>query len=301
MFMHITNIKQQQSLMKLLYPQEHFSCYNFEQGDKPVIQTLSVEDGQRVRLSAVDNKLIFVLKGRFDFVFKGSDTQVISKGQFMLLPAGCTLYATAKENSNIIILRIRSQIQLCDTFSIEKLLEVDSDIATQNDMNFLDINERVESFLAALQDYINDGLRCYYFYQLKIKEFFYLLRAYYTKEELRAFFNPLISSDLSFSGQVFKYYKAAKTVQELAEMLNYSLSGFQKKFKRVFGVSAYHWITEQRVKSIRHEINCNEKTFKEISNDYGFSSPSHFNDFCKTHFGETPGNIREKNRKVVKD
>lgn len=287
--------------MKLLYPQEHFSCYNFEQGDKPVIQALSLENGKRIGLSTIDNKLIFVLDGSLEFIFKSSLPQIISRGQFMLLPAGSVLSATAKGDLRIIILRIRSQIRLCDTFSIEKLLDVDFHDSLKGGMYFLDINERVEYFLAGLQNYINDGLRCYYFYQLKISEFFYLLRAYYTKEELRAFFNPLISSDMSFSGQVFKYYKTARTAQELAEMLNYSFSGFQKKFKRVFGVSAYRWITEQRVKSIAHEINCNEKSFKEISNDYGFSSPSHFNDFCKTHLGQTPGNIREKNRKVAKD
>ena len=77
-------------------------------------------------------------------------------------------------------------------------------------------------------------------------------------------------------------------------MTHYSLSGFQKRFKKVFGVSAYHWMKDVRSKSIYHQINSTEKSFKEISDEYGFSSPSHFNDFCKVHFGTTPGRIRRK-------
>lgn len=212
----------------------------------------------------------------------------------MVLPAGNNFEATAKQNASILIFRIRAKLELCDAYSIEKLKAEFHESDEFKDIGYLDVDERLTGYLASVTTYIKDGLRCYYLFLIKLKELFFLLRAYYPKDELYHFFYPIISNDTTFSDLVLKNHHKAKTVQELANLVNYSLSGFQKKFKKVFGVPAYQWMNEQRSKSILHEINTNKKSFKEISFEYGFSSPSHFNDFCKINFGDTPGKIRKK-------
>lgn len=280
--------------MELLYTQEHLTCFNYEKGERPTIERISLKKGLFWRIFPIDNKVIFVLKGSLHFSYGEIVNKTIPSGKMMLLPAGSQCIAHSDEDSEIIIMRLHNTRQLCDCFSLDALLREDKGDFIPG-IYFLDINERVEPFLSFLDTCMTDGLRCTYYFELKAKEFYFLLRAYYEKKELLYFFYPLLSKDISFSDLVIKNHYKAKTVQELANLTHYSLSGFQKRFKKVFGVSAYQWMKDERSKTIFHQINSTDKSFKEISEEYGFSSPSHFNDFCKTNFGATPGIIRRRN------
>ena len=105
----------------------------------------------------------------------------------------------------------------------------------------------------------------------------------------------MINTDQLFTNAVFDSYKGVRTAKELADKLFYSLSGFEKRFKKVFGVPVYQWMQTQRSNNILHEIKCSTKTFSEISAEYYFSNPSHFSAFCKDQFGKSPREIRNKN------
>jgi AraC-like DNA-binding protein len=212
----------------------------------------------------------------------------------MLIPSGNDISAQGEDDCELILMRLHGAKQLCDCFPLDKLLSEKTPNFKPN-LYYLDINERMDTFLSFLDTCMSDGLRCIYYFELKIKEFYFLLRAYYKKEDLLGFFYPLLSYDIPFSDMILNNHYKVRTVQELAELTHYSLSGFQKHFKKVFGVSAYHWMKDERSKVIFHQINCTNKSFKVISEEYGFSSPSHFNDFCKLHFGTTPGHIRHRN------
>lgn len=279
--------------MELLYKQEHLSCYNYEKGARPTIERLSLNKNQKWKFFPIDNKVIFILKGSLHFSFGEYTDRTITEGNMMLLPTGSEINSQALEECSIMVIRLHNTQQLCDCFSLDLLLR-EKDENFKSGLNYLEINERIETFLSFLDLCIHDGLKCTYYFELKSKEFYFLLRAYYTKTDLLNFFSPLLSKDISFSDFVMKNHYKAKNVQELADLSHYSLSGFQKRFKKVFGVSAYHWMKDERSKSIYHQINSSEKSFKEISDEYGFSSPSHFNDFCKIQFGTTPGRIRSR-------
>lgn len=285
--------------MELLYAQEHLSCYNYEKSERPTIEKRILDKGQQWNIFPINNKAIFILKGSLDFSFGEFTNRTITEGKMMLLPSGSEIVSCAKEESCVLVIRLHNTKQLCDCFSLDILLREETK-GFKPDLHFLDINERVESFISFLNTCMHDGLKCTYYFELKAKEFYFLLRAYYTKIDLLGFFYPLLSKDISFSDFIIRNHYKAKTVQELADLSHYSLSGFQKRFKKAFGVSAYHWMKDERSKSIYHQINSTDKSFKEISDEYGFSSPSHFNDFCKIHFGSTPGVIRGKKSPMEK-
>lgn len=283
--------------MKLLYPSEHINCVNYDNGEKALIKILSLRVGDKaeeIYTSLV--KIICIIEGSAIVSFADFENERIGARQMMVLPAGSSLTIKAEEDLKMLVFRVDERLQLCDTYSLEKLFK--NEPKKNNDhIDFLSVDIRLDAFISSLIQYYEDGLRCHSFFMMKVRELFYLFRAYYNREELTCFFRPLLSNDISFSNIILQSYKKARTVQDLADLTNYSLSGFQKKFRRVFNMSAFQWIREQRVKSIMHEINCTEKTLKEISLDFGFSSPSHFNDFCKMNFGHTPGKIREQNMK----
>ena len=280
--------------MELLYVHEHLSCFNYEKEEKLTIEKVELKKNQsKKEYFSIDNKVLFLMEGHLLFSYGEMPDNVLPEGKFIIFPAGKTIRCEAKEDCKFIVMRLYNTKQLCDCFPLDVLMrEATEDLHIEP--YFLDLNERTKVFIDFLNVCLSDGLKCTYYFELKVKEFYFMLRAYYTKKDLQKFFYPILSLDISFSDFIIKNHYKAKTVQELANLTHYSLSGFQKRFKKVFGVSAYNWMKNIRSKSIYHQINSTGKSFKEISDEYGFSSPSHFNDFCKTNFGTTPGRIRNK-------
>jgi AraC-like DNA-binding protein len=76
--------------------------------------------------------------------------------------------------------------------------------------------------------------------------------------------------------------------------MNMTLSGIEKRFRKVFNTSGYKWMNDQKTKKIYHALCTNDHNFKELSAEFGFASEAAFNRFCKQHLGQTPGQIRKK-------
>jgi AraC-like DNA-binding protein len=146
-----------------------------------------------------------------------------------------------------------------------------------------------------------DGLTSVEFCQLKQKELLYYFGLYYSKEELYDFFYSILSTDIAFSRLIYKNLEKIHNIEEFATLMNYSISGFKKRFHKVFGMPAYRWLSHERANKIFHAITCSRETFTQISYDFGFSSPSHLNNFCKKMFGATPGEIRAQKEVVPVD
>lgn len=68
---------------------------------------------------------------------------------------------------------------------------------------------------------------------------------------------------------------------------------FKRTFAEEFSQSPREWLSEQRARMIYKELILTDKPFKELSDDYGFCSVSHFGAFCKQNLGETPLHIRK--------
>lgn len=237
------------------------------------------------------NKIVFVLSGKIAVSFEKLVNKEVKKGEFFFVPPKSQYRSTALEDSVILLFRLNTSFNFCDHFSFEMLLKNEAEEADEV-FTKLKASRMLNAYLSATEMFLQDGLKCFYFLELKSKELLFLLRAYYTKEELYALFTPALSSDVQFSNKVFKHCDTVTSLKELADIMNYSLSGFEKRFKRVFGVPAYQWLKTRKARNIYHEISCTKKTFAEIAFEYGFSSTSYFNDFCKANFGKTPGEVR---------
>ncbi len=288
--------------MTLLYLSEHSRCYNYEKSQSPIVGKTLLKAEQEWSFTSIINKLIYIAEGEYNFSYSHFKNKVVSSGQMFIIPAGVSVSGKALEDTTLYTLRLKDTQNLCECFSLDMLLR-EEDENTDHDLYLLSVDKKISNFFELWSVSIDDGLLCKYFLSLKIKELFYMLRAYHTKEDLLSFFYPLLSNDMTFSDFVLRNHFKVKTVNELAEKANYSLSGFQKRFRKVFGVSAYNWMKEEKLKVIFHEINNTNNTFKEISSKFGFSSPSHFNDFCKTNFGHTPGVLRKDkiNVRIIKE
>jgi len=281
--------------MELCHVEEHTSCFQYSSID-PAIRIVELKESEILQVFSDSNDIYFTINGEIDITSKKIRNKKIKANESILIPLHNPCVITAMTDTIIMVIQLNFNITFCDRLPLELLLELHGKIKKDSgNIGLLEPNQKLTNLVNMIKDYINDGLKCSFFFDIKIHEFLFLIRAYYNKEEVFDFFKPIYSTDFVFSNNIYKNIDNVKTVKELANVLNYSLSGFEKKFKRVFNISPYQWMQEQKAKKIYHEIHCSKKTFTEMAFEYDFSSPAHFNVFCRLHFGKTPGDLRKEN------
>ena len=280
--------------MELCHVEEHTSCFRYSTHD-PSVEIIELKAKENIQTESDSNQIIFIIKGSLVLTCRKIQDKKLETGESILIPLHNPCLITAMEDVSILIMRLNFSITFCDRLPLELFLETQGKIKKDAIIGTLKPNERLTTFAHKMQEYIEDGLKCTFFFDIKIHEFLFLIRAYYDKQVVFDFFKPIYSTDFIFSNNIYKNLDTVKTVKEMANTLNYSLSGFEKKFKRVFNISPYQWMQEQKAKKIYHEIHCSKKTFTEMAFEFDFSSPAHFNVFCKLFFGSTPGELRKDN------
>lgn len=288
--------------MDLLYKEEHTNCLNYDIGCRSLIEIHELSTNEIFDGNSLLGKIIFVVEGELDCNFGMFNHFDVPSGCMLYMPTGYEFSFTSKTKARFLVMRLVGQIKFCECYPLESLTQQTKSIQMYRDLTIpikpfmLPIIKEVEMYLINLQVLIKKGLRCKFYFETKTKEFFYLLRAFYQKEQLAYFFWDALSMDSSFSYFVTNNYLNYRNLAQMAGAMNMSLSGFEKRFKRVFSISAAKWINQEKSKRIYHAI-CNEKeSLKELAMRFGFSSNSTFNDFCKRNLSDTPGGIRKKIR-----
>lgn len=279
--------------MGILYANEHLSCINYQLRQGSTIELVDIEPNKKWEKTSKYNLIVFVLKGEISYYSESNKPKNETEWRSLLFLANTALHIESEKGARLMIIRVSGVTQLCDTYSLRKLLYSEK-YNSKNKITSLKVNDILKNYLITLDQFISDGIKCISFFDMKVKELFLIFRAYYAKSDLLHFFYPLLSTDMAFSDFIQSNYTKVKTVKELADLSNYSLSGFQKKFKSVYNTPAHQWLTEQRMKAIYQDILNPKMSLKEICDKYQFSSQSYFNDYCKVKFGQTPGQLRKK-------
>jgi AraC-like DNA-binding protein len=288
-------------MSKLICQNRCLSCIHYDNDNKPAIEIKQVEIGDSWQTILQAHKIIIAINGRFLFSQTKNSSDRFQSGQMLLLSAGIdTLFQSESSGNELLIIRLPDKVSFCENLRLEHLWQ-EADLHSKMRENtiipskpfLLTTNRMVEVYLSALVEHYRLGLRCNHYNAGKIRELFHILGKSYSKEELHNFFQPLLSSDTVFSQQVMERYASCRNITELAKAMNYSISGFEKRFKKVFNDAPYRWMMRKRAYEIYLHIETGEMNFKQISEKFGFSSSSVMNDFVKQMFGKTPGQIRK--------
>ncbi len=280
---------------KLLYGEEHFSCSNYGKEETALVRIVEYTKGEVRDRIFLQSGVAFVLKGNVRISVNGIKDFPIGEEKMLVSPMGSRFRVEAMEDTTVLVFHMKYTTQLCESFRYDNLAY--EQVPDRNsELKALSFNPAIRSFISDLMARINDGLTCRHYLEHKLSELFFLLRAYYTKEDLAAFFYRLMTSDLAFRELVVHNYSKAKSVKDLADMAHYSETGFHKRFKKVFGESPSDWLNREKANKLRHELAQTQTPLKIISDKFDFSSASHLNKFCRKHFGATPLEIRSGKR-----
>jgi AraC-like DNA-binding protein len=248
------------------------------------------EQTYRITEKLSDPVIFFLLEGNIRFTINDTDIYTVDAGEMIFFPEAIPFRIEALKQSSIMKCALSIESLLLKTKLLEEL-----NFKTTNQeetVKKLPVLEIIEQFLVLLRKCMEKGLASYYFFDLKRCELNQLLFACYEKEKLARFLQPVLSKDIQFRHFVLNNYLKVKNVRELAILANYSVSGFIKKFQKVFNESPYQWMQKQKAAKILIDINRGVKSLQEIANEYKFSSYQHFSGFCKAMFGFPPTDIR---------
>jgi AraC-like DNA-binding protein len=291
-------------MVKLLYAADHLDCPNYDARHRPAIEEKYLPAGTTDHVQPWVNKLVFILEGGIEYSLGQTKGLHARKGHILFLPANSRLSVTALQDTHIGIARLYNKIQLCDCFRLEDLMAMGQ--ANKHEKQAKDIhgppfvletNPVMERYVEVLTLCHRAGLKCRYYNEGKIREMMFILRAFYPKEDLHRFFAPALSTDTWFSQFIMSNYNKYDNLSALASAMNYTVSGFEKKFRRVFAQAPYAWMRKQRAREAYHCINTSDMTLKEIAERFGFNSQPAFTRFIQQNFGQTPSQIRKKSKK----
>ncbi|NDW08860.1 helix-turn-helix domain-containing protein [Dysgonomonas sp. 520] len=259
--------------------------------DNGIVEAIALDRGKLYTTDKDNSKIVLVTKGSIEFSFSMYNNVEMDCGKMLFVPSGYGFRAMAMEDAAVIFFNITEEYDWCRAIAVgNNQLSQDVD----DGISFLDVKDMLGSYVYSIELYLQKGYRDCNLMQLKIKELGCIMNVCYTKQELHDFFRLYQTNDLLFSEQVRKYSAEIRTVRQLSERMNYSYSGFNKRFRRVFGMSAYKWMKQQRARIVYHEIYETNKSLKQISADNKFMTLSHFNEFCHKVLGGSPRQIRKQ-------
>ncbi|MDR2910241.1 MAG: helix-turn-helix domain-containing protein [Bacteroidales bacterium] len=283
--------------MNILCIPESRRCENYESDNKSMIEI--VRDTKSFEKNSTHTLIVYILSGEISISYDTVSDYLLSKGDFMLFPPGARIYGKLKSPVKTLLLRINDHISLCDNYTLENLFN-DYDITNIKHTHLVS-NNIIKAYVTGLVRNIANGLRCVRFMEIKSQELFHYLRAYYPKDQLVGFSLPLLNTDSMFMDLVWKNYRQAHNMKELAQMINCSITKLDTKLKQITGLTAFRWLMEQKAKNIHHDLYYGQKTLKEISFEYHFSSVSHLGTFCRQYLGATPRDLMAINEQKHKN
>lgn len=281
--------------MKILEKESLERCFLYESQKPPTVEIRTLEKGHREEMIFRKNEIVFMSEGEVRFMFRNHPEKIHRKGEFTFIPLGGMFRFVATEDTEVTVIRLNGHMSLCLGYPMEELYPRGEAAERGNREIFtLSINRPMQLFLEGLNQAVKAGLHCRNYFDIKSREMFLLLKAYYSHEQLSAFFSSILSPDTMFSEQVRERAPNYATVKEVAGAMNMTPKLFSKKFARVFGEPPTDWMQREKALRVYADLHTGREPIAQIADKYKFSSQSHLNKFCKREFGKNPRKIREE-------
>lgn len=278
---------------ELLYIEEHLSCQNYmteiETGFKFLEFTKITEFEED---NATKNYLLFFLKGDFTISCNQFHNKLFHAGEMILIPRSSRLKGIGEAGSSLLSMFFDMPEGNCDKLILQSLSDIRDSI--EYDFSPIKIHYPLTPFLEVLTYCIKNGMSCVHLHNLMQREFFFLLRGFYEKQEIAALFHPIIGKEMNFKDFVVHNYTKVDNIEQLISLSNMGRSCFFTKFNEVFGMTAKQWMLKQRNQRILEKMTEPGVCIKDVIEELGFDSQANFNRYCKQHFECTPKQLIER-------
>lgn len=235
--------------------------------------------------SSPQNLIIFIINGSIRITSDNNTEQIIPSGRMFSIAKSFTYRITTDSYCKLLLFHFEHIHDTCPK------LFIDNDIPAEQSGQSLKIKKPIQGFIDLIETYKTTCSDYELLYNLKKNEFFILLNLLYSKEDLTLLLYPIIKHSSVFKQFVLTHCDKVNNVTEMIESSNLSKSTFYCRFKKEFGIPAKQWMVNRLKHEIQRRATTPEITAKTLMNEFKFSSPEHFNSFCKKQFGMTPSQL----------
>lgn len=268
----------------------------FDCSNNSHISTLELKCGESLNSENLPhNILLFILSGEIKITYNEFIRYTLSSNRVIHFTKSGRFICKILQDTSIIIFAYSVPKTICDRSNIQNLSKYLT--SKKKLLPSITIPKLIQLFLKDIIRYDNMEAFSEYpkLHEIKGMELFILFRTQFRKENLAVLFSEIISDSFVFKDKVLQYYTKAKTVQELGDLCGYSKKTFSRLFKTHFNITPHKWLQTQKSKLIPAYIAHNPNdSLITISDKFGFSSLSHFNSFCRTHYGLSAKSFRVK-------
>lgn len=197
---------------------------------------MKLDAHEQVNISSRDsNTVVFIISGVLSVEVGHKAPVNITTPFFFLVPENQHARINILGSTTIVVLSFKEYSALCrkgdlSDFSLFRPKQTPG-------LNALPLVDSFLTYLKTIEDVLELGSFCTNYHALKIKEFFFLLNAYYTPVELALLFDPLLGENFGLKSFVYKNYNLVGSVNELVKKSGMSRTLFFEQFKKIFGVS----------------------------------------------------------------
>lgn len=239
------------------------------------------------------NYLIFCQSGHTRITSTLFHDEILCAGEVIFIPRGSECSSVALSNVILLVHKFNNTVcraEKCILSYLYSHKHVNSKIYYCKQI----VPNSMQPLINSIVSYISNEINDTDLWKLKHKELIWAFTRYFKTEELRSFFHPMTGEQVPFRSLVLTHYRKAEFTDKLAEMCGYGLHNFRKIFKKEFGMSPYRWLMIKRAENIKYKLSQTYIPFTDIIDEFNFSSPAHFSNFCKRFLGDTPSNIRKE-------
>lgn len=268
-----------------------FSLINFQKGD--IFYNHSKDT----------NNIVFCRQGCLRLNSIMFQEQILYAGEILFLPRLIDCQGESKDDTQLIIHTFNNTVcrpELCILSYLYSHHKNKSDPAINYYCKIV-ATSAIITFIESIYHYLIDNIGDQLLWNLKHKELIRLFSRYYKPKELQSFFHPMTDEAVPFKNLVLTHYQKAQTVIQLAELCGYGLETFRRKFNTEFGIPVYKWLIHKKAELIKYRLSFFHLPFKDIIEEFHFTSPQQFTRFCKTYLGDTPSNLRNTMKKQYID
>lgn len=277
----------------LLYVDEHVSCRHYVSDNRCRFVYHELAPGQELEFDRQPyNILFFVHYGELKIDHDGFTDRLFDASHMAFLAKGSYTRVVPLTASGMLSCSFETMSTVCDKFNLRSYWPLCREIPY--DFPQIEILPQLHAFLDAMRYYLQEGINCEHFHEIKLQELFLVMRWFYTKEVLARIFYPIIGNSLDFKSLVLENYLKVDSVSQLAELSHMGRTRFDNVFKKEFGMPARQWMLRQIAKHVKHHLSDPGATISDVMHKFNFNSPTHFTRFCKQQFDCTPTELMNK-------
>lgn len=236
------------------------------------------------------NAVVFMLKGEVLLRSYEYPETSLRANQFALFAIGSDVEYKVLQDTDAILYQFDELTSICEE-RFKKLVDLEEPPLHQDP---IEMCAPMRYFMEGMCLYIDSDMMCREFIEAKRKELIFILLSYYPLKQLKVFYHPVLAYENSFRYFVQQNFLKVKTVEELAQLGNYSVATFRRIFKNIYNESAYQWMLKHKSAQVLHELRHTKLSISEIAYKFGFDDLSHFSHFCKSSFGKSPRALRKE-------